>query len=679
MDNVRTLPLPAENISKECSSKQGKEVKKKHFVNKLNYINFQNGTIFINFEHRKYKRTLTLAARPLPCSGEILDCVWEDTHGIVDKLKAHSFLNIHIPDRQKLLIVQPHVERITHRGIQFRLPETCFELRSRKVIRYLCNTIDARLIQNSVVFSGKLIDFNANSFKLELKAMPFQPFRWINPLLPVNVIITEADEMLYSGECKILRQSTGQNNRMVVLKPLNHHIQRFKPKKYRSFRYYLKPQLDMIFKHPFTKKSIVLKVVSISGTGFSVEENADSATLLPGLIIPVLDLSFANSFNIRCKAQVIHRKDNEDNNQVICGLAILDMDFENHSKLLSLLNQAKDKYSYFCNTVDMDALWRFFFVSGFIYPEKYAFIHTNKEKIKSKYEKLYTQHPTIARHFIYQVGGRILGHMSMIRFYENSWMGHHHAADRSVSIRAGIDVLSQMNHFLNDAHNVFSAHIDRIFCYFRPENRFPNRVLGGAARVIKDPQKCSLDTFAYSHFHKQFNNLLDMQDPWELKSANLDDLIELESYYEQISDGLMLKALGIEPGYQKNNEVMLEYRRNGFKLEKKIFSLKKDGMLKAVALVSISDIGINLSDLINCIFIIIIDRDDFPREVLNQMLSLLSFHYEQDKIPVLIFTSTSTHTESQQIPCEKLYTLWVLDLNYLDSYLKFIDRVLRSI
>jgi len=33
---------------------KGKEIRKKHLINKLNYINFQDGTVLVNFKHIKY-------------------------------------------------------------------------------------------------------------------------------------------------------------------------------------------------------------------------------------------------------------------------------------------------------------------------------------------------------------------------------------------------------------------------------------------------------------------------------------------------------------------------------------------------------------------------------------------------------------------------------------------------
>ena len=92
-----------------------------------------------------------------------------------------------------------------------------------------------------------------------------------------------------------------------------------------------------------------------------------------------------------------------------CGIAFLDMNPDDHMRLLSLLHQTVNKNFYICNEVDMEDLWAFFFASGFIYPKKYAFIHEDKQKIKSTYERLYTKNSNIARHFTWQKKGKFSG------------------------------------------------------------------------------------------------------------------------------------------------------------------------------------------------------------------------------------------------------------------------------
>lgn len=656
---------------------QSRKVSKKYLVNILNYINFQDSTILINLKHLKYYNIISLPAKPQPCLGDTLDCLWVQETGLPQKLSSYKFLNFLLADGQKLILVTPDVKRISEEGISFILPETCYEVGSRKVRRHLCKGIQVELIQNSVIFNGSLSDFSAVSFSVEVSAAPPQTFQWVNPESTVHVIFKNEREILYSGECKIVRQTFGQKIRTFVLEPLNDKIRRFKPKECRSSRHKLLPSPHIIFKHPLTGRLINLKVEDLSGSGFSVEEYYEDSVFLPGMIIPELYIEFANNFKINCKAQVVYRNVNKTyvaEPLAKYGIAILDMDIQDQVKLSSLLHQATNEKSYVCNIVDLDALWKFFFETGFVYPEKYAFIHVNKERFKETYEKLYIQSHTIARHFIYQDKGIIHGHMSTIRFYENTWLIHHHASSKSGHGRAGLVVLNQIGRYVNDFYSLYSTHMNFCICYFRPENRFPNRVFGGYAREMNNPKGCSLDTFAYFHFHKTFEHQ-DFPVSWALTETQPEDLFELESFYKYVSGGLMLNALDLEPDMINSDELNKEYQRLGFKRERHLFSLKRDGALKAVITVTVSDIGLNLSNLTNCIHVFVLDSDDLPRGTLYSSLSMLTEYYEQDKIPVLIYPLS--YVERQSIPHEKIYNLWVQNTQYMDHYFKHIESLFR--
>jgi hypothetical protein len=411
-----------------------------------------------------------------------------------------------------------------------------------------------------------------------------------------------------------------------------------------------------------------------------VEEDKYNAVFFPGLIIPELEINFANSFNIKCKAQVVYRKiveEEENNNWAKCGLALLDMDMEDHGRFLALLHQAQNRNSHISNIVDMDDLWNFFFESGFIYPKKYAFLEANKEKIKEIYKKLYTQNPKIARHFIYQDKGRIQGHVAMVRFYENAWLIHHHAARRPGIKRSGVAVLDQIGRFSNASHGLYSLHMDYLFCYFRPENKFPNHVFGGVAREIKDPKVSSLDTFTYSHYQKVSNSELRFPEPWRLVKTEPEDLVEFEKFYEHESGGLMMDALDIKPGTVDGGDLSKEFQKFGLKRGKYLFSLQNGVNLKAVCMVNISDVGLNMSDLTNCIKVFVLDANGLSKDILYLTLSHLSTKFEQSEIPVLIYPVS--FAETQSVPYEKLYQMWVLNTQYGDQYFRCLKGLFKNI
>ena len=671
--------LQASQQSIEASNNEtGKQLSKEYLVNKLNFTNFQDGTILINFKHKKYDLSISLHARPKPCSGNKLECLWVETDELNEKLHSYKFNNIFVIDGTKLLSVTPEVSSMNDEGISFILPETCYEISSRKVERHSCEGISVQFIQNSSFFYGSLIDFNPVSFCIELKIVPPQTFRWLDKNLNVNIILSNESETLYAGECKILKNTGGHKTRQYILEPIEHQIQRYQQKDHRSKRQKIIPSPDIIFRHPFTKKLVTLKATDISGSGFSAEEDENSAVLLPGMIIPELELNFADKSTIKCKAQVLYRQiscGDQRGIRVKCGIAVLDMLLEDSMKLLSVLHREKEGNSYVCNRVDMDSLWDFFFETGFIYPDKYEFIQKNKRQIKDTYEKLYTKHSNIARHFIYQDKNRILGHVAMLRFYGNTWLVHHHAARKSAPNRAGLIVWNQLGDFIYNCHRLYSLHMDFIIMYYRTENKFPSRVFGGTARYIKNPKKCSMDDFAYFHYKNTSGIKHRLSKPWHLAETRRDDLLELDNFYEHESGGLMMPALDIESETADFDQLAKEYQKLGFKRERHIFSLKKSNDLKAIFMVNISDIGLNMSDLTSCIKVIILDSNDLSREVLHKTLLLLTEIMKRKEISVLLYPVS--YAEKELISYEKIYTMWILDMQYIDSYFRFIKRLLR--
>jgi hypothetical protein len=659
---------------------QGELLTKVHLVNKLNFTNFQNGTVLINMTHTKYDRTIILHAKPQPCNGDQLDCFWIEDPGISHKLKSYRFESFYVTDGKTLLMVEPELLDLNQHGISFKLPDACFEVGSRSMARHSAQGVSVQLIQNSSVFQGVLLDFNAVSLRIELKTAESQTFRWINPESVVSIILSDGPETIYSGDCKIIRQTWGQKTRKYVLESLKQEIQRFQHKEFRSDRQEVNPSPDIYFIHPLTKKMVSLKVVDISGSGFSVEEDVINAMLLPGMIIPAVRLCFASSTTINCRAQVVYRKicdAGKNGLWVKCGLVILDMALEDNVRLMSLLQQADHKYSYICNDVDLDELWDFFFETGFIYPEKYAYIENNKAHIKETYKKLYTQNPRIARHFIFQEKGRIMGHMAMVRFFENGWLIHHHAARKSALNKAGLIVLKQIGRFINDSYRLNSTHLDYVVIYYRPSNKFPSRVFGGAAKNIKNPKFCSFDPFAYLNIDNVSEHELKLTEPWRLTQTRSEDLLDLDSFYESESGGLMLKALDLEPEMKGRDELSAEYQRLGFKKERHLLSLRKEDQLKAVILVNISDIGLNLSNLTNSVKVMVLDSDALSRDIFLRMLSSLAEKLKIANLTVMLYPVT--YADDQFIPYEKVYNLWVMSIQHIDYYFRYLERLMRFI
>lgn len=658
-----------------CAASTGKTYNKKFLINKLNYINFVDGTITATFRHYRYLTTVALQVKPLPCSDEKVVCLWTDTESLKQTLQTHDFLHLLICDGHKTLIVEPEAVEVSEQALEILLPHKCTELTSRKIRRHACRDIDVQLVQNGTFFQGVLVNFSAVSVNIKLFAKPPQTFQWINTSVPASLVFSNHQGTVFTGEFKITSQTCGQNERSLVLALRENEIRKFKPKKYRSNRECLLPAPNIHFTHPLTGRQVDLKSFNVSGSGFSVEEDSYNSLLLPGLILPEAQLVFADGGRLNCKAQVIYRKEcDTKKGRVKCGIAILDMQIEDQVKLLDILNQVHNSQSYVSNQIDLDALWKFFFETGFIYPQKYAFIESKKAELKDTYQKIYNDRPNIARHFIYQDNGVILAHMAMIRFYRKAWMIHHHAAQKQDTKKGGLTVLSHISRYANELHRLYSAHLDFVFCYFRPNNRFPKRVFGGVAEYINDSKGCSVDSFAYFHYSNSFSSNWEVSESWSLNRACREDLLELNSFLEHHSGGLMVTALDMEPDCKDDSDLSKEFESLGLKRERHLFSFKIKGSLKAIVIVNLSDMGLNMSDLTNCFKIIVLDSEGLNRDLLYLLLSMLSVKFKLGRCPVLMYPYS--FAETINIPIEKEYVLWILNLQYLDSYFEYCENII---
>ena len=658
-----------------------REVSRELLVNRLNFVNFQDDHIRFIFRHRDSNQYSFISAFPQPCSGSELKCRWVESSNVSLLVMTHDLNYILVPWGEKFIQFIPEDIELNTKGCCLRLPNIGHEFNRRRYERLHCTGISVRLVQDSNSFSGTLSDFSASAFRVNFSADLDHDFESIAIDQPVIIHFSSGCQTLFSGECHVIRANSNFNSLSYVLEPINREVPDCRKAKYRSERQVLRPTPSIFIRHPLSKKYLNLKVVDLSGSGFSVEEEEQTASLLTGLILPDAELDFLGIFKMTCTAKVVFRRSislNDNTNRIRCGLAFIDVKPKDHVKLLGILDQLKYKNAHICNNVDLGALWEFLFETGFIYPGKYALIAKKKNEIKKTYTKLYINSPDIARHFVYQDNGRILGHMATIRFWENAWLIHHHAAIKSTQKKAGMIVLDQIGRFSHNTFRLHGTHMDYLVCYFRPQNRFPNRLFGGVARHINDPKGCSLDLFGYLKRPIVIDIIYALSRGWEISPVSDTDMCDLASSYEKLSGGLMLKAFNLDSSNWRQEKICTEFRSHGFKRERYLFALKKNGKLKAILLVNISDVGLNLSSLTHSINAFILDPKNLPPEVLYAAFHWTEKVIGQYDLPALIFPIS--YVEENSIMSEKEYYVWVLHTHSQNqTYLKYMNRLMKYV
>lgn len=642
-------------------------------TNTVNHIHFIDGHLLVLLRHPKYDETILLRAHPEPCLGGTLECRWADLDLSRLKPENFEFLCLVIDDGCSMILVPAFLKNMEGDRFTVQIPDISYAVGQRQARRYECSGVLTDLVQNGFLARGELLDFSPLGFRVRVRPESSCSFRWFNADELVTIHLRRDEQILFSGPCRYIRQHGTGAEREIVLVPVHETIRRYKRKEIRNIRQRLVPSPSVVFNHPFLNRRVHFEVSDISTSGFSVREKADERVLVPGMIIPELAINFAGTLNMNCSAQVIYAAA-EDGKGFRYGLAILDMDIRTYSQLTHILTSALDPHAHVSTEVDMDALWEFLFRTGFIYPKKYRLVQANRAKFRETYEKLYQENPEIARHFTYQKNGRIYGHISMMRAYERTWMIHHHAAQAMKNKRTGFMVLKQIMHYLNDTHRLPSAKMDYVMAYFRPENKFPDRVFGGFARALGDARGCSMDLFSYLP-HTRLSVRAQLPEGWALKECSALDLWELQRFYNHSSGGLLLDALDLVQKGSGDDPVEREYRRLGLLRESRAYSLTNHGELNAVLIVDRSDLGFNLSELLNGIKILVTNPEGLPWNTLSIAISQLTGDYQMDRVPVLFYPFH--YVEKMDVPYEKQYQLWVLNVQYGNEYLEYMQKRFR--
>ncbi|MDQ1331541.1 MAG: hypothetical protein QG578_1809 [Thermodesulfobacteriota bacterium] len=649
-----------------------KTIDKTDLTNIINHIHFTGGHLFVLMQHPLYEDKLLACAHPEPCIDDQLTLRLDASY---DLCKLESYKPIHLVIKSNQSFIAAPIGEITcnKTGFTIQLHELSYELNTRKVNRYACRNISAEIMQGDFAASGELVDFSPVAFRIRANSDAFKHNSWFNPETQVSVRLYFSGKIVYSGFCRCIRLLEEYNvPKEIVFAVKSDHISRFQTKKIRNPRKHINPPMAAMFEHPLIRKKIRRDIFDISTSGFSIRDEADDDVLMPGMMISDLSILLAGVSIATCSVQVIYRQ--EGDKYIKYGIAILDMDIQSYSRINHIIGINSDIHISVSTEIDMDSLWGFFFKTGFVYPAKYALCQAYREKFKQTYRKLYQDNPEIAGHITYEKNGRIYGHISTIRAYERSWLIHHHAAMPFEKTLPGFVVLKQMMIFLNGIYQLASAKTDYVICYFRPENKFPDRVFGGFARELDNPGACSLDLFAYLKL-PAISSEKDFPDETFIRKSTPVDLWELEQFYRHNSGGLLMKILNTGSGNSSDESLEKIYERLGLLRSWQIFSLIHKDNLKAVFIVEQSDLAINMSDLLNCIKVLVIDSNWFSPELLFIAATKLGTVYNLDNITLLVYPAA--YIESSGISCKKHYQLWIKDTRYSGQFMDYVQGKFR--
>ena len=647
-------------------------IEQKGMINTLNYIHFTNSTVMVHASEPRFGEDFILNAYIEAClPGKIVCRLVEGSPPLPNGV---TIPHVIVSDGLSLILLPICVTDLHENGFTASLPEKGHLLGKRRIKRHAAQGITVSLTQSGFLAHGELIDFNPHTFRVRLIPDAGGSFIWLNCQSHCMIYLQNGQKTLFSGTCRCIRQTGSLFERELVLEPLEQDIRRFQKKKLRTPRLRIAPTPSVYFMHPFIHKPIQRDILDLTFAGLSVEEQATEGVLMPGMIIPGLEIRYASVLKMTCDAQVIYRRRMKEG---LCryGIAIIDMDFRSYRHLSHIMVHTGHKQACFSGEVEMDALWEFFFDTGFIYPKKYHLLQTDRDNFKNTYQRLYQEDQDIEAHLTCEKNGQIYGHVSIVRAYQRAWMIHHLAARPLNGKRLGLVVLKNLHQFCDGVLRYPSSRMDHLLVYFRPDNYFPNLFFGGFARDIGNPRVCSLDPFAYMNYPTRGEQGV-LPHGWHLSAFENQYLPELERFYRNESGGLFLDVLRLRQTNEGQEPIEEIYRRYGFFRQWQLYALVRENELKAFFVVNHSSPGLNLSELLNSITVIVTDPAGLPWEVLTKALAEFTPGYRAENITLLIYPAN--YPSEQGINVDRRYDLWIIDTQYANIYLDYMDKKMKG-
>ena len=93
--------------------------------------------------------------------------------------------------------------------------------------------------------------------------------------------------------------------------------------------------------------------------------------------------------------------------------------------------------------------------------------------------------------------------------------------------------------------------------------------------------------------------------------------------------------------------------------------------------VTITDAGLNLSELTNCSTILVTDPEDLPFEIFLRVLAHLGAYQQPDRGQVLLYPVE--YAVKKNIAFERTYQLWAYHSVFSDYYFKYIHEIFSRI
>lgn len=317
-----------------------------------------------------------------------------------------------------------------------------------------------------------------------------------------------------------------------------------------------------------------------------------------------------------------------------------------------------------------DAFWAFLRETGFLYPEKEEKIRAVLPEVHRSLTALFGAPDGPLRTLLFRSSGLLGGHVSVLKPYRSTWMVQHLATrkDGPGSLAAARALNVGVVDYMDQLPDCEWTRV-----WFRPNNRWPARTFGRFARLQFDPHRCDLRTYAY------------LVAPTEgapspavggvvVSPARPSDWAELRRYLVTAGQTASLAAEDLCQAPDLT-EAAEPFRALGLERRREALVARRHGRLAAFALLEISSLGLNLSELTNAFRLHALDR---APEVTAVLLARARQRYAELGRGMAIGLAENPDLAAwgaAGFSHLKSYSCWTVQRQFFRRYVEFIQRL----
>lgn len=355
-----------------------------------------------------------------------------------------------------------------------------------------------------------------------------------------------------------------------------------------------------------------------------------------------------------------------------CGVELVDADPAARLRLANFVMRLRYPTVDDGSDVEVDELMTFFRATGFLYPAKEELLAPVMAEVRDTFAKSYAQPSDVFKAVVARENGTLIGHVSGIRVYRNTWMPTHLAALPTKHVGHLLN-LGAADYFLQTADFEFFK------IYFHADSKWPARIFGGFARMQRDPTQSDLR--GYRHVLLATDTSLPPAPLGiDVLEAAPDDLAVVERHFVTREPGLVVRADDLTRQTLQLSELNKSFGELGLYRRRRVLMAMRRNRCLGFALVEMSSAGLNLSEALSAFQIFVTDEgraeDEGVRLALLNALVPIYRHAGRTQARGLVKACDVVRYERLGLPInDEQWMCWTYHRRLCPRFCSYVDRV----